>query len=107
MGLDVAIAGVLVGELGYVTGTGSATRAAVAGAPVKVVMFTMDKILFTLHVLPAIRSIGDLRGRRVAVNRPGTTDAVFARAALEQGGVDASTVTLSSYGSHLDTLSSP
>lgn len=96
MGLDVAIAGVLVGELGYVTGTGSATRAAVAGAPVKVVMFTMDKILFTLHVLPAIRSIGDLRGRRVAVNRPVTTDAVFARAALEQGGVDASTVTLSS-----------
>ncbi len=96
MGLDVAIAGVLTGELGYVTGTGSATRAAVTGVPVKVVMFTFDKILFTLHVLPTIKSIADLRDRRVAVNRPVTTDAVFARAALERGGVDPSTVTLSS-----------
>ena len=96
MSLDVAIAGVLAGELGYVTGTGSATRAAIAGAPVKVVMFTFDKVLFTLHVLPMIKSIADLKGRRVAVNRPGTTDAVFARAALERGGVDPSTVTFSS-----------
>jgi NitT/TauT family transport system substrate-binding protein len=96
MGLDVAIAGVLAGELGYVTGTGSATRAAVAGAPVKAVMFAFDKILFTLHVLPSIRSIADLRGKRVAVNRPVTTDAVFARAALERGGVDPATVTFSS-----------
>lgn len=94
MGLDVAIAGILAGELGYVTGTGSATRAVVAGVPVKVVMFTFDKILFTLHVPPTIKSIAELRGRRVAVNRPVTTDAVFARAALEHGGVDPSTVTL-------------
>lgn len=96
MGLDVAISGVLAGELGYVTGTGSATRAAVTGVPVKVVMFTFDKIIFTLHVLPTIKSIADLRGKRVAVNRPVTTDAVFARAALERGGVDPATVTLSS-----------
>lgn len=96
MGLDVAIAGVLAGELGYVTGTGSATRAAVTGAPVKAVMFAFEKVLFTLHVLPSIKSIADLRGMRVAVNRPVTTDAVFARAALERGGVDPATVTFSS-----------
>ena len=96
MGLDVAIAGVLAGELGYVTGTGSATRAAVAGAPVKAVMFAFEKVLFTLHVLPSIKSIADLRGKRLAVNRPVTTDAVFARAALERGGVDPATVTFSS-----------
>jgi ABC-type nitrate/sulfonate/bicarbonate transport system substrate-binding protein len=96
MGLDVAIAGVVAGELGYVTGTGSATRAAVAGVPVKAVMFAFDKVLFTLHVLPSIKSIADLRGKRVAVNRPVTTDAVFARAALERGGVDPATVTFSS-----------
>ena len=96
MGLDVAIAGVLAGELGYVTGTGSATRAAAAGAPVKAVMFAFEKVLFTLHVLPSIKSIADLRGRRVAVSRPVTTDAVFARAALERGGVDPATVTFSS-----------
>ncbi len=96
MGLDVAIAGVLAGELGYVTGTGSATRAAVAGAPVKVVMYGFEKILFTLHVLPSIKSIADLKGKRVAVNRPVTTDAVFARAALERAGVDPATVTFSS-----------
>jgi ABC-type nitrate/sulfonate/bicarbonate transport system substrate-binding protein len=96
MGLDVAIAGLIAGELGYVTGTGSATRAAVTGVPVKVVMFTFDKILFTLHVLPTIKSIADLKGKRVAVNRPVTTDAVFARAALERAGVDPSTVTFGS-----------
>ncbi|OGQ82100.1 MAG: hypothetical protein A3F90_12885 [Deltaproteobacteria bacterium RIFCSPLOWO2_12_FULL_60_19] len=96
MGLDVAIAGILAGELGYVTGTGSATRAAITGVPVKVVMFTFDKIIFTLHVLPTIKSIADLKGKRVAVNRPVTTDAVFARAALERAGVDPSTVTFGS-----------
>ena len=96
MGLDVAIAGILAGELGYVTGTGSATRAAVTGVPVKVVMFTFDKIIFTLHVPPTIKSIADLKGKRVAVNRPVTTDAVFARAALERAGVDPSTVTFAS-----------
>lgn len=96
MGLDVAIAGVVAGELGYVTGTGSATRAAVAGVPVKTVLYGFEKILFTLHVLPSIKSIADLRGKRVAVNRPVTTDAVFARAALERGGVDPATVTFSS-----------
>jgi ABC-type nitrate/sulfonate/bicarbonate transport system substrate-binding protein len=96
MGLDVGIAGVLAGELGYVTGTGSATRAAVAGAPMKTVMYGFEKILFTLHVLPSIKSITDLKGKRVAVNRPVTTDAVFARAALERGGVDPATVTFSS-----------
>jgi ABC-type nitrate/sulfonate/bicarbonate transport system substrate-binding protein len=96
MGLDVAIAGILAGELGYVTGTGSATRAAVTGVPVRVVMFTFDKIIFTLHVLPTIKSIADLKGKRVAVNRPVTTDAVFARAALERAGVDSSTVTFGS-----------
>lgn len=96
MGLDVAIAGLIAGELGYVTGTGSATRAAITGVPVKVVMFTFDKIIFTLHVLPTIKSIADLKGKRVAVNRPVTTDAVFARAALERAGVDPSTVTFGS-----------
>jgi ABC-type nitrate/sulfonate/bicarbonate transport system substrate-binding protein len=96
MGLDVGIAGVLAGELGYVTGTGSATRAAVAGTPMKIVMYGFDKILFTLHVLPSIKSITELKGKRVAVNRPVTTDAVFARAALEHAGVDPATVTFSS-----------
>jgi NitT/TauT family transport system substrate-binding protein len=96
MGLDVAIAGVLANELGYVTGTGSATRAAVTGVPVKVVMFTFDKIIFTLHVPPTIKSIADLKGKRVAVNRPVTTDAVFARAAVERAGVDPTTVTFAS-----------
>lgn len=96
MGIDVAISGLVAGELGYVTGTGSATRAAVTGVPVKAVMFTFDKMIFTLHVSPTIKSIADLRGRRVAVNRPMSTDTVFARAALERAGVDPSTVSLSS-----------
>jgi ABC-type nitrate/sulfonate/bicarbonate transport system substrate-binding protein len=96
MGLDVAIAGVLANELGYITGTGSATRAAVTGVPVKVVMFAFDKIIFTLHVPPTIKSLAELKGKRVAVNRPVTTDAVFARAALERAGVDPSTVTFAS-----------
>ena len=42
------ISGVLAGELGYVTGTGSATRAAVAGAPVKAVMFAFEVGDFSL-----------------------------------------------------------
>src|SRR5574341_25178 len=59
---DIGVAAMVAGEVDYMTGIGSILRAAIAGAPVKAAMFTLDRVIFFMMAKPEIMSIRDLKG---------------------------------------------
>ncbi|MBI4523410.1 MAG: ABC transporter substrate-binding protein [Deltaproteobacteria bacterium] len=86
---DIGVAAMVAGEIDYMTGIGSILRAAIAGAPVKAAMFTMDRVIFFMMAKPEIRSIQDLKGgTTVAVSGVVATDAHGARTMAKAHGLN-------------------
>lgn len=86
---DIGVAAMVAGEIDYMTGIGSILRAAVAGVPLKAVMFTMDKVIFFMMAKPEIKAFHDLKGgKSVAVSGVVATDAHGARAMAKAHGLN-------------------
>jgi ABC-type nitrate/sulfonate/bicarbonate transport system substrate-binding protein len=66
----VAIPALSAGEIQYTTHFASVVRSAVKGFPVRVILSTSDRQMFSLVAAKSIRSIEDLRGKAVAVSNP-------------------------------------
>ena len=58
--------------------------AVLSGADLKVIGNNVNKLIFSLHVKPEIKTIEELRGKRLAVSRFGSSSDVAARHALRK-----------------------
>ncbi|MBI4527560.1 MAG: ABC transporter substrate-binding protein [Deltaproteobacteria bacterium] len=95
-GLDVSteelkptasIAGLINGEIQFMTGGSSAMRAAASGAPVKLLTGGSEKPAFYLVSQPGIEKVADLKGKIVAVTSLTSLTDVITRDVLKQHGL--------------------
>lgn len=69
-------------------GGGPAMAASLSGADIKVFGNNVNKLIFSLHTKPEVKSIDELRGKRIAVSRFGSAADVAARHALRKFNLD-------------------
>lgn len=82
------VAALLAGELDYSTVTGSVLLASVQGIPVKTVMGWFDHPLHMLIARPQIKTVADLKGKKIAVSSFGSIPHVIVREAFSQKGMN-------------------
>src|SRR5215510_276572 len=88
-----AIAALISGNVDYSGAGGSGMRAAVRGAPIKVVMFQTEKVTWYLQGAPDIVKITDLKGKRIAVGTIGDTQDTLITMLVEREGLTGHDVT--------------
>lgn len=71
-------------------GGGPVMAAVLSGADLKVIGNNVNKLIFSLHAKPEVKSIEDLRGKRIAVSRFGSSSDIAARTALRKFNMDPS-----------------
>jgi NitT/TauT family transport system substrate-binding protein len=80
-------------------GGGPVMAASLSGADLKVIGNNVNKLIFSIHTKPDVKSLEELRGKRIAVSRFGSSADVAARAALRKHNMDpAKDVTLMQLG---------
>lgn len=93
MASNLAVAALTAGEINYTASTGSSIQAAVTGSPLKVVMYMLKDLAFTLVAAPEITSPADLRGKSIAITNLTATDDYAWRAIVRAHGVPPDEVT--------------
>ncbi|HEY2989911.1 MAG TPA: ABC transporter substrate-binding protein [Candidatus Binatia bacterium] len=86
---ELGVKAVMSGDLQYNYFAGTTINAAVHGLPVKVVMVTNDCPLYSLMARPEIKSLKDLRGKRLGVASLTAGEAFLSRRLLKDAGIDA------------------
>jgi NitT/TauT family transport system substrate-binding protein len=71
--LAVAMNALGTGDLDYAITIAQAVSGAIRGVPVKLVMFTQDKLVFFLMARPGIQQISDLRTKTIGISYFGST----------------------------------
>jgi NitT/TauT family transport system substrate-binding protein len=84
----VAIPALSAGEIQYTTHFASVVRSAVKGFPVKVILSTSDRQMFSLVAAKSIKRIEDLKGKAVAVSNPLGIHAYVTLQILKKFGLD-------------------
>ena len=69
-------------------GGGPMMAAVLSGADLKAIGNNVNKLVFSIHARPEVKSIEDLRGKRIAVSRFGSSSDVSARYALRKHNLD-------------------
>jgi NitT/TauT family transport system substrate-binding protein len=69
-------------------GGGPVMAASLSGADLKVIGNNVNKLIFSIHAKPDVKSIEDLRGKRIAVSRFGSSADIAARTALRKYKMD-------------------
>ena len=69
-------------------GGGPMMAAVLSGADLKVIGNNVNKMIFSIHAKPEIKSIEELRGKRIGVSRFGSSTDVSARYALRKFNLD-------------------
>ena len=88
MSSSIAITAGIAGEVDGQASVGSAIRAILRGAPLRVVVVTLRRPLFWLVVRPEYRSIKDLKGRVLGISTVGGSQHTRAKGMLALGGLD-------------------
>ena len=86
---DLAVRGIVSGDLAYAAYGSSVLQAALRGFPVRVIMVYATRPLFSLMSNAEIQSIKDLRGKVMGVNSLVGGDFWAAKTLLRQAGIDA------------------
>ncbi len=81
---NLSVIALQVGEIDYSWMTGTVIRAAVKGLSLKLVTIGLKSSFHTLVAQPNIASVGELRGKKIAVSNVGATDDLVARALLQK-----------------------
>lgn len=81
---SVIMAALVSGNIQFSNSTGSATRAALQGLPVRVIAYFQTEP-FSLVVRPEINSIGDLKGKTIGLAELASNNGVYLAHALELG----------------------
>ena len=84
----VAIPALSAGEIQYTTHFASVVRTAVKGFPVRVILSTSDRQMFSLVAAKSIKRIEDLKGTAVAVSNPLGIHAYVTQQILRKYGLD-------------------
>jgi NitT/TauT family transport system substrate-binding protein len=84
----IQVAALLAGELDYSTVSGIVSSASIQGLPLKTVMGWLDKPLHMLIARPGIKTLTDLKGKRIAVSNLNSVPHVAVREALIQAGMN-------------------
>jgi len=80
-------------------GGGPVMAASLSGADLKVIGNNVNKLIFSIHTKADVKTLEELRGKRIAVSRFGSSADVAARAALRKHNMDpAKDVTLMQLG---------
>ncbi len=69
-------------------GGGPMMAAVLSGADLKAIGNNVNKLIFSIHARPEVKSMEDLRGKRIAVSRLGSSSDVAARYALRKFNLD-------------------
>jgi len=69
-------------------GGGPVMAASLSGADLKVIGNNVNKLIFSIHAKPEVKSLEELRGKRIAVSRFGSSSDIAARAALRKVKLD-------------------
>jgi NitT/TauT family transport system substrate-binding protein len=88
MAPQLQVAGLINNELDYVSTFQPVVRAALQGAPLKVVAVLLAKPGHWLVSKPAIKSVAALKGAKIGIQQFGGGDHYSAREILTKGGVD-------------------
>ena len=89
---QVTVPALLSGEVYYTLSFGNIIGSAMQGLPFKILAVLTDKPLHSLVARPELRSINDLRGKRIGTQRIGGSDHLAAEAILQAKGVEAKDV---------------
>ena len=76
------------GEIHYTTTFGSMLNAIMQGMPAKLLAVVNEKPPYYIVARPGIKSVMELRGRKIAAQQRGLSDRVAAEAILESKGID-------------------
>jgi NitT/TauT family transport system substrate-binding protein len=101
---NLQVAGVVSGELDFMSGVGTAIDAARKGASLKVLAVLYRAPLFSLVSGAAIKRTQDLAGKRVGVSRVGSESHNAAVWMLSQNGVDVKKITFIQTGSTIVSM---
>src|SRR4029079_4083369 len=85
---DVAVKGLLTGDVDYNQSVSSVLRAGVAGAPIVTVAGIYNRTFFELIARGDVRSLADLKGKTVGISRYGASTAYAMRSGLKANGID-------------------
>jgi NitT/TauT family transport system substrate-binding protein len=89
---QVTVPALLSGEVYYTLSFGNIIGSAMQGLPFKILAVLTDKPLHSLVARPELRSINDLRGKRIGTQRIGGSDHLAAEAILQAKGIEAKDV---------------
>lgn len=95
---NVALAALVTGELDYILGFGSPNRAAARGMAIKLIAAVDTRPVWFLIVRPEIKSVADLRGKRIGVGSIKGSIQLAAAVALEQQGISTKEIAWISVG---------
>jgi NitT/TauT family transport system substrate-binding protein len=84
----VAIPALSAGEIQYTTHFASVVRSAVKGFPVRVILSTSDRQMFSLVAAKSVKRIEDLKGKAMAVSNPLGIHAYVTLQILKKFGLD-------------------
>jgi NitT/TauT family transport system substrate-binding protein len=87
IGGQAALPALLNGEVSYLFGWSAASGGIVQGAPIKLLAILLDRPPHVIVAQADVRSVADLRGRRVASSRAGGTDDLIIQHALQGVGL--------------------
>ncbi len=85
---QVTVPALLSGEVHYTLSFGNIIGSAMAGLPFKILAVLTDKPLHSLVARPDIKTIAELRGKRIGSQRIGGSDQLAAEAILQAKGID-------------------
>ncbi|HEX5022763.1 MAG TPA: ABC transporter substrate-binding protein [Candidatus Binatia bacterium] len=85
---QVAVPALMSGEVHYTLSFGNIIAGAMQGMPFKILAVLTDKPLHSLVARPDIKTMNDLRGKRIGTQRIGGSDQLAAEAILHAKGID-------------------
>ena len=85
---DLAVKGLITGDVDYMQSASSVLRAAVAGAPLVTILGVYNRTFFDLVVRPETKTLADLRGKNIGISRYGASTDYAVRFALKANGIE-------------------
>jgi len=85
---QVTVPALISGEVNYTLSFGNIIGSAMQGMPFKILAVLTDKPLHSIIARPEIKTISDLRGKKIGTQRIGGSDHLAAEAILQAKGLD-------------------
>jgi NitT/TauT family transport system substrate-binding protein len=85
--ISVGMSALGTGDLGYSNGLAQGVLAAIRGVPVKLVMFTQEKLVFFMVAKPQFQKVTDLKGKTIGISYFGSTTHMVTEGILRHYGL--------------------